>query len=187
MPDNYLKIKAAKQNSYFNLFLFQRWGFFAPPPTFNDRLIYSYKSAFDSSVLALEVLKDIYQQKSKKAPFNTKEDILDYVLSNSIISLSEQVLEFYDYKRFALKTGRATKDTSIAGIIKNEMENTWEYMTLIKYGKLVAKERNILSSKDSIGFIIGRVYLPQFADRNKPRPKQEDMQIIFSSKFTALK
>ena len=42
-PKNFIKINLYEEEQIFNTFLFQKWGFFAPPPKYNDRLYYKFE------------------------------------------------------------------------------------------------------------------------------------------------
>jgi hypothetical protein len=181
LPDNYLKIKSAKGNAYFQFFLFQRWGFFAPPPTFNDRLYFIYKSKGNSKSKIIEVLEDLYKQKSSRAPFNSKENIMDYLLSNSINSLCDDIVELENYKRYAVLTKQLKKDTTIISLIQERMEGSPQFNTLVNYGLTIAKHDKELSVKDSISFIITRIYIPVFVDRFMDSIRKEEF--VFQSKF----
>ena len=104
LPRNYLKIINSKSEAYFHFFLFQRWNFFAPPPNYNERLYYTFKSNADTNLIVYEVFEPLYKLKSQKAPFNNREDLLDYLLSNSLNSMGEEIYEAKEYKFFLIET-----------------------------------------------------------------------------------
>src|SRR5690554_4478878 len=65
-------------------YLEQYWSFFAPPPQYNTRLYYDYFDENKDIIKRIEILEELYQNKSKKAPFNFNEQALDYCLQSSI-------------------------------------------------------------------------------------------------------
>ena len=97
-PNNYLKIKEQEGGRIFKNFFYQAWGFFAPPPTSNDRLYcIIHKKSDSTKVKVLELIKPVIDQKISKTPFNNKADLLDYILSNNFIGISNKMRNTYEY------------------------------------------------------------------------------------------
>lgn len=166
-PENYLNVHSYKANQYFNLFLFQRWGFFAPPPTFNERLYYIFYNKDGKPLETFEVLKQINTLKKQKYPFNKEEEIIDYILSNSMNSIADYSRETRNLIRYEnSKNGIKDSDTSESKILVSEIENKAEFKTLRNYGKILAKFRNLNNGLNYFQVKITRIFLPQFEDRN---------------------
>lgn len=169
-PSNYVKISLLEEMQTFNTFFFQKWGFFAPPPKFNDRLYYTFESKKDSTIsYTFEVMEPLQKRKSSKAPFNSSENILDYILSSSVHSLSDGLLtvnKSIDYQ------------TEISDTINNKVQlkrkkgkeyvqTTSSYKTLVGYAKYVAKKNNIIDLQNfSLVIEVVQLNIPKFADRN---------------------
>lgn len=107
LPDNDLNVRAYKLNQYFDMVFFQRWAFFAPPPKFNERLYLNFFSINNRLIKRFEVLEEIAKSKQAAAPFNKPEEIIDYLVSNSVESIidnSIQLRSVMEYeKKYALK------------------------------------------------------------------------------------
>lgn len=181
LPNNYIKINSAKNEAYFQLFFFQRWNFFAPSPSYNERLYYILKKKNADSLKVFEVFEKLYKEKARKAPFNNKEDVLDYLLSNSVGSIAEEINEIRNYKNFLVKTSQLAKDTSITAVSGESIERLDNFKTLLNYGKLVASIKYKNATYDSIGITITRKYLPRFYYRNSDTTIVEE--VFFKSKF----
>lgn len=171
LPSNYLNVQAYRESKFFDLFLFQRWGFFAPPPTFNDRLYYTYydKNKNKKQIRSYEILENIYSQKQKQAPFNKKDEIMDYVISNTVNSLldfSREANNLIEYDSLLIPEHNNSNSKRTKFII-NEIEARHGFKTLANYGRILAKENGIKDSGDLFQIKITRISIPQFEDRYK--------------------
>jgi hypothetical protein len=89
-PDNPIRIELGSTMNLFARVFSQRWGFFAPPPTGDLRIYYSfYDKVSGAEVLTVEALAPIVDAKRAAAPFNSDEEIMDYLLASSAMSLIE--------------------------------------------------------------------------------------------------
>jgi hypothetical protein len=162
VPDNYINIQLLEYSNSFNLLFYQRWGFFAPPPKTNERLYYIFENKRDNSkILVYEVLESILKEKYSKAPFNSKEDYLDYLISNSLYSLEEEII--------AIKENFNIEDDkkSYMNKVNITLKNTNPYKTIMNYSKYVASEHKINHEDYNVSFKITRIPIPKFIDRNK--------------------
>lgn len=102
-PDNYLKIQVDPILTSYEKVFYQKWSFFAPPADFNFRLYFEYLNKDSLQVNIYEILKPIAVEKQRKAPFNSQEQFMDYIVNGSVIQindlLSRYVSDFQQHKK----------------------------------------------------------------------------------------
>lgn len=182
-PDNYLKIQLFKEDQTFHKFFYQKWGFFAPPPQFNERLYCLVLDKKDSSqVKSFELMQPIIKQKVENAPFNNKADILDYILSNSCMSINNQLVtvkERIEYLEKEQKMSDMEKDS----IVRHHLEDTPQFQVLKNYIKEVAKKEKLDKEEYLISFMITNTPIPKFVKRNDEQVKTEELLVYRSVPF----
>ncbi|MCW3467587.1 hypothetical protein [Chitinophaga nivalis] len=184
MPDNYLYLKLYPQGKTFQFWLFQRWGFFAPPPDFDERLYYEFRDKKTQQVKVVEVLAHITEQKQKKAPFNWHEEILDYVISGNVGGVSDISSELHDNLHYQQQLKNKTGiDTAGEITIKNYIQQSSSFLTLSNYGTLVAREHGIDTATHDMRLITTRILLPRFSERNDPHPQTRKEEAVFMSDY----
>ena len=168
-PNNPIKAKLKKSMFDFNLFFRQTWSFFAPPPKSNSRLYYSFFDKNKDEIKSFEIMEPLLYEKRKKAPFNTEEEILDYMLSGVINNIYGMIqtqrgklqLEYRNLNNFELE--QIAKDS-----IVNNLEKIKPFKTLIKYSSIVAKNNLTSEQYKNIKYlkiIISEAQIPKFIDR----------------------
>ncbi|WP_298737793.1 hypothetical protein [uncultured Chitinophaga sp.] len=178
-PANPLNISADIGREIFNTHFYQRWSFFAPPPTYNQRVYIIFKNTTTKHKDVFEAIAPIVLAKHEKAPFNEYYQKMDYILASSLINIEGNVKLLHDV--FASKSMQSLfkeKDTSVKERIVNDIEKTSDFRTLIKYARKIADENGINKNDVSCQVIITKVYIPQFVDRKLQKGKEE---IAFSS------
>ncbi len=182
-PDNYIKIQFFQEGDIFNKFFYQKWGFFAPPPQFNEKLYCLVLNKKDTSkVKSFELMQSIIEEKVEKAPFNNKADVLDYILSNSCISINNQIVELKDRVEYLEKT-RKLEPKEKDSILNRGLEVTSYYKVLKNYVLEVAKKKNVNSQDYLVSFMITNTPIPKFVDRNKDSLKVEEALVYRSKPF----
>lgn len=173
LPDNYVNISLYRYSQLFQLPFSQRWAFFAPPPTFDERLYYSFIDKNDSTIRSYEVLQAINEKKARHAPFNWNDDIKDYLLSNSVISLNDLVSdyrEFHDEEKDK-SSGQAGSDEGL----EQYLQASSYFKTLQNYARIVAESNSIDPDQYSCFITISRVYIPKFVDRYDGTKRREEL------------
>lgn len=172
-PDNYINISLLNYSVKFNTLFYQRWGFFAPPPKSNDRLYYIFTEKLNPNKNRIfEIIEPILIEKSNNAPFNSREDIIDYILSNSIISLEEEnraVTEFLDYKL----NKKVINSKQRFKVLKDNLEKCNSFRTIMNYSKYVAKNNKIVYKDYNISFKITKIDIQKFTNRKKMNGNKE--------------
>jgi hypothetical protein len=152
----------------FENFFFQRWSFFAPPPESNNRLYYLFTNKATGKQTAYEALAPIFEKKREKAPFNSKEEALDYILSGNITNIVDASRDLIDVSKltfpdssimFHLK--KAHKEINDLGLAFPAIQ------TLFNYGVIIAKKQNVDLDNSSVKIIITQIEMPKFIDRHK--------------------
>lgn len=192
-PKNYIKISLLEEEQVFNTFFFQKWGFFAPPPSYNDRLYFIFESKKDSTkTFSLEAIKNLQDRKSRKAPFNSSEDVLDYILSSTIHSITDglyavnQSIDYEEEVSDSTSSKLKKYDRIIRG--KDYVQTTANFQTLKQYGVFLAKKNNVQNIEDfNLIIEIVQIDMPKFADRHKLGEKENITEnLIFKSDKTPL-
>lgn len=184
-PKNYLNISLLEYSDIYNSFFYQKWGFFAPPPKTNERLYYIFENKMNiKDVKIFEVIEPITIAKSKKNPFNTEEDLLDYVLSNSINNIRETIVntnEFIEYQENKLKKKFTKKEKE--KFYDDEIDNLSRFKTLKNYSKNVAINNNIQIDKYNIKFSISLIEITPFSERKNDNYKCKIQDLYVSKPF----
>lgn len=179
LPDNPIKVNFLRENRIFELFLYQKWSFFAPPPTYDERLYYVFKK--DNKEISFEVIALLNKAKSDNAPFNGHENNLDYIISNQTHAIGTHLNNFYDSKN--------KKNTENIEIIWNDFYNTSKgdhnIKTLLNYAKVVDKSNNLDYSEYEICLILTKIDIPKFKDRNDTTFKSQE-KTIFKTPFVKI-
>ncbi|SED18592.1 hypothetical protein SAMN04489761_4550 [Tenacibaculum sp. MAR_2009_124] len=182
-PDNYIKIQFFQEGDAFNKFFYQKWGFFAPPPQFDEKLYCLILSKKDTSeVKSFELMQAIIKEKVDKAPFNNKADVLDYILSNSCISINNQIVELKDRVEY-LEKKRKLEAFEKDSILNRGLEVTSYYKVLKNYVQEVARKKNVNSKDYLVSFMITNTPIPKFVNRNKDSVNVEESLVYRSKPF----
>lgn len=174
----------------FENFFFQRWSFFAPPPQSNNRLYYVFQNKYSGKEKAYEVLAPIFDKKRKTAPFNSKEEALDYILSGSATNITDAIRELTDISKMDFPD--STEMYHILSAQKKINDQGLDYLpvrTLYNYAIIMAKKDSINFEGTSIKIITTQVQMPKFKDRHKLlsttyKGKEEK---VFETNFLPLK
>ena len=183
VPENYLNISLIEYESGFNSFFYQKWGFFAPPPKANERLYYIFeKKTNNKELIAFEVIEPLLKQKHEKAPFNTKEDLMDYLISNSIHNLTNIISTYresldYDTKLAKTESNELEKDKKVNDAVKE----VTSFKILLNYSKKIALNNNIKFDDYNVRIKITQIDLPKFMDRYKDNKKDNKEYVVFDS------
>lgn len=181
MPNNPINLGSQKVNEIFHRNFFQRWAFFAPPPFYNQRVYIIFTNKVSQKKDIFEILQPILEAKSQKAPFNTAQQIQDYIFSSSLINTEGNIRVLQDiFKNQNAKTSQRFSDSIVAEKIVTEIEKTNDFKTLTNYSKIIAQNSGIKFNEVLYQIKILNIYMPQFVDRNAKNRKEE---IMFSSHY----
>jgi hypothetical protein len=186
-PTNFIRIRSDNYIKYFSTAFSQNWAFFAPPPSFNTKIYFSYKHNSDSirPVITVEVLQSIYSRKQAANPFNEEEEIMDYILSGCAIQINDFFLKQYDLSKYSFPD--SSLDFHVVEARKMLLRIGTKdpyYETLIRYSRLIADKKNIPFNDFRTMFTITKIPIPKFEDRFKKNAIEE--QILFESNYIDL-
>lgn len=181
-PDNYINISLIEHSENFNTFLYQRWGFFAPPPQSDDRLYYVFeKKSNNSELIVYEVIEPLLKKKQEKAPFNSNEDLTDYLISNSIYLITDAIRAVRESFEYDSKIkNKKIIESELTIKVNKIIESTKPFITLMNYSKKVAKNNKINYEDYNVYLKITQRKIPKFIDRNNKNIKIKE-QLIFDS------
>jgi hypothetical protein len=137
LPENPLREKFGSLLEPFGNIASQRWSFFAPPPQSNRKLYYTFFDASGIERASFETLEPILSAKRARAPFNTGEEILDYIISGA----QEQLTKYVGRRQITQKKNGVTQ--SLLSVTIPEDINVPALRTLKSYTKYVAKNNHI--------------------------------------------
>lgn len=187
-PDNYIKITFTEYESYFNLFFQQNWQFFAPPPNSNDRLMYTFINKKDSTdTKTFEVFEPLNIAKKENAPFNSAQNILDYVLSGNSSQVTSIIIDYNEAVLYQQRDSLGLNDNkSFILFTENQLterkkivQNSLPFKTLLNYGKLTALNNGIENLEDYyVKLELMDIPIRKFSNRNK-----EQKSIIYQISF----
>lgn len=179
MPDNFITLRLYRQQQVFHAWLFQRWGFFAPPPNFDERLYYEFRDKYTHRTQTYEVLAPICEMKQAKAPFNWHEEIVDYLLSGSMSGIADELSELrqdMQYKNSQSK--EPVPDTTGDYHVRQYIQHGNGFHTLRNYAGIVARRNRIDTARHEVRLILSHVLLPKFADRHTQPPRREEAYFV---------
>jgi hypothetical protein len=182
-PDNFLSTSLYRYKQVFHTVFYQKWSFFAPPPNYNQRLYYEFINRKSGEMNVFEVTEPIVKAKQRKAPFNTDEEILDYIIFGSISGVTDMITELKKDKAYELYGDSNTiqLDTTIAEKIRKYTHKSFCYKTLENYAGEIAK-KNITNVKDfDVRILISIVAIPKFTNRFKQNKLKEEF--VFASDY----
>ena len=90
-PNNYLRAQFPGVFRAIEPVLYQKWEFFAPPPTFNTTVYAVAHLQNPEETITWDLTSEIRRLKGRHAPFNATEDAIDYVLSSAAIDIVSQM------------------------------------------------------------------------------------------------
>lgn len=184
LPKNPLNLSTPKVRNYFDDNFFQRWSFFAPPPTYNTRLFFIFKDTVSQKERIFEGLTPILKEKSNSTPFNTKYQVLDYTLSTSIIYIEENIKFTHDlYYDPEVNMSLNIDDSILNKRIIAQIENSSSFETLKRYAKKVAIQNGIVVEENICQIQILKSRIPKFVDKDQIITKEDISTTFISSQF----
>jgi hypothetical protein len=184
MPDNYINISLFRQGEIFQAFFFQRWGFFAPPPNYDERIYYSFHSRENGKVQTFEIMRPLNLEKSAKAPFNSEADILDYIISNSVNGITEMMFEAQELRKNERVANGVTinndndeieTDTVYIKKLYTAIQQSTHFLALRNYGRIIAQKHDLNCNDYGLVISLSKKELPKFHERNNPKEKPEEI------------
>lgn len=164
---------------FFQTNFFQRWAFFAPPPTYNQRVYIVFKNKTTNYKNIFEIVAPLVKAKHDKAPFNANYQLYDYIIASSLIKIDDNLKLLQDVFNYEnLKAKNKIGDSARVEKLVHDIENTSDFRTLASYSKKIALENGININDVYYQIQISKINIPQFADRKTNNAKEE---IVFSS------
>ncbi len=162
--------------------MFQKWSFFAPPPTYNLRLNYYFIST-DSlqKIVDIEIFEELGKKIRSEFPFNETSADLQWILYNNVTGITDEISIVARYKK--LKLSCLDTDTLCTKQIEKACFTAVEYSAkmyvLIRHAKNLAKKLK-LDNNYRLKIIVSTIDIPKYAERYT---KQKNVKINFISKL----
>lgn len=179
LPENYLLIKSDKFEKIFSSVLYQRWSFFAPPPKANDRIYFRFVDSKKRDTISMEILKPLSISRKKQFPFNSDVTVLDYILSNNLTLITDELRDNYS----VFKLDNKNKDDYERFFKKHILilQEKKEMRTLLNYGLKILSNSKKNNNIDKVTIIATEELVTKFSERNSKKKKQEN--IVFKTNF----
>lgn len=165
-PNNPIRILANEKLELFEKWGYQRWTFFAPPPTSVDRLYFAF-SPRSGSGKTIEVLEGIYARKQFNHPFNFRAQALDYAISGTASSVSDAIREIGRYRKVHEIFGgdpEYLNDLALRTLDPDDPSGR-QIRVLLRFAAMIAKEQNLTLNELKCQIALTRVPLPPFSER----------------------
>ncbi len=165
----------------FDRIFFQRWGFFAPPPDFDERLYFTYENVNNcDEKISLEIFESLHKKSKNKYPFNDNEIALDYIIFNTVETVSSLIRN--EYRNYEYSNS-INSDENICfenffDFLGNDYIDNPAGKSLINYGRLIAKKMD-LPDHYTFQITYTTIPIPKFADRKKNTTRKE--KIVFQT------
>lgn len=113
-PNNPIRVQCFYACNFFEALFYQKWEFFAPPPTFNEKVYYIFqpKHSETGKTIVTEVVEKIFKEKQKHAPFNEADDVTDYLISGACDQLVDALRDEVDIREAAARRTAAARHTA---------------------------------------------------------------------------
>lgn len=169
-PDNFIKVKADRILRPFGILCAQEWAFFAPPPQGNNRLYYTFYDDQDKFITTFEVLQPLFSEKQRKAPWNTREEAIDYIVNGAVGNLTDFIITQREiYQQLHPDSTLTVVEQMARRAITERHSEIPPFKTLTEYGKIVAN-RNLSPEKyskvNSQVITVTEKKLPKFMNRS---------------------
>jgi hypothetical protein len=178
LPKNPIRVYNPVLINFFDVFLQQRWDFFAPPPQSNNKMYFSF---FDKNMVKMgtfEVLSPIMKQKRITIPFNTNSESLDYIISGQINEILSSIVKKNNELKYKYKSKLNSENYNNArrDILKKINKNN-SFKTLVNFSTIICR-KNIKKSNEVkfVKILITEKKINKFIDRFKIS-KEENLLI----------
>jgi hypothetical protein len=177
-PSNPLRISFDAKLTTFEKWFFQKWSFFAPPPTENDRLYFAF-SPISGEGVTIEVLQGVYARKQQDAPFNVRAEVVDYVISGNAAGIRDSIREVNRYAKvheFFEGDPRFLNDVALAYLDPtNELEGSG-IRVLLRFAAVLAEDHGLELEGLKCQIAFARIPLRPFTHRyNAEFPVEEEL------------
>lgn len=167
----------------FQTVFYQKWSFFAPPPTYNMRLHYIFKSK--AGIHDVEVLENINNKVKEKYLLNDTYANASWLLFANVDNIIQSMGKLHNsFKNIDPNLSKATdsSDSSEYNYVRQALQNTGSMQILIHYANTIAKEMN-LHEGYKVQVLISRIDIIKYGDRNKLNINKGKEKIMFASNF----
>lgn len=98
-PNNYIRAQFAGVFRAVEPVFYQKWEFFAPPPTYNTTVYAIARLQNPEETISWDLTSEVRRLKGRHAPFNSAADATDYVLSGAAIDITSQLRQFITHEK----------------------------------------------------------------------------------------
>ncbi|WP_334124785.1 hypothetical protein [Empedobacter brevis] len=164
---------------------YQRWGFFAPAPDYNDRLYYIYTPNTNSTqTVVYEVFENLHKNRVSNYLRDDNLSTLDYIIHNTSSPIGDLLRESYEVYVLENSCNSLKEEDcyrNYINSIRDDFNESPNILTLVNHAKMIARIKQLNDYKLQI--IIGAEELPKFQDRYSSLPAQKSYPFFKSNIF----
>lgn len=170
----------------FQKIFYQKWNFFAPPPTHNLRLHYIFKS--NKRLYDIEIFENLNKKVQEKYLFNDTYANTSWLLFSNVDNLVQSIgrihNSFVDLGVYKDKNTNSIDSVLLKDEydhIRNVLQSTGSMQIVLHYANGIAKEMKLSENYD-VQIIISAIDILKYGERNKSTIKKQE-KILFASSF----
>lgn len=170
----------------FQIPFYQKWNFFAPPPTYNLRLHYIFKS--ENNLYDIEVFENLNKKVREKYLFNNTYANTNWFLfsnTDNIVQVFSTIHNTFQDLNNSKNINTYSSDsialTDKYNDIRKIIQNIGSMDILLNHSKIIAEELKLSENYD-VQIIISAIDIVKYADRYKTN-KENKERIIFATSF----
>lgn len=181
-----------KEFKKFNNFFYQKWSFFAPPPSYNTRLYYVFHSK--KGVRHMEIFENLNKTLRDKYLFNDTYANASWLLFSNVDNITETMVELIEAKSNLSKFVDENENKDLTDYVdendeydqfRSIIEKTHSMNIILHYSEFVAKQMK-LGEDYKVQVIISKKLIPKYADRYKTDLKTEEKVLFVSGVYDNL-
>ncbi|MGL5279996.1 MAG: hypothetical protein ACRC8M_13175 [Cetobacterium sp.] len=164
---------------------YQRWGFFAPAPDYNDRLYYIYTSNNNSNeFIVYEVFENLHKNRVNNYLKDDNLSTLDYIIHNTSSPIGDLLRESYEVYTLEGNCKNLNDEDcyrNYINSIRDDFNESPNILTLVNHAKMISKIKNL--DNHTLQIIIGAEELPKFQDRYSSNFKHKSYPFFKSNLY----
>lgn len=174
----------------FQTLFYQKWNFFAPPPTYNLRLHYIFRS--NNKLYDIEIFENLNNSLREKYLLNDTYANASWLLFSNVDNIIQSMGKIHNsFKDFGPSSGKSTNESDSATLteeyheIRTSLQNIGSMQILLHYAGTIARELKLQDDYE-VQILISGIDIVKYGNRNKTDNEIKE-NLIFVSGFYSQK
>ncbi|OJU74351.1 MAG: hypothetical protein BGO09_11025 [Bacteroidetes bacterium 47-18] len=170
----------------FQTAFYQKWSFFAPPPTYNMRLHYIFRS--NNRLYDIEIFENLNNKVKEKYLFNDTYANASWLLFANVDNIVQSMGKIHNsFRDIGISSNKGVSETDSAALaneyndIRMTLQNIGSMRILLHHAGTVAREMKLPEDYD-VQIIISGIDIVKYGDRYKADIQGKE-NIMFASSF----